>query len=76
MTLRRLDEDQLEMTGTHEHFGEFRTVDIIKMALEHDQEHEDHLNQIMVDFKAGKGQYAYPGTAIAPKDDEAIGRGA
>ncbi len=70
MMLRRLDEDQLQMTGTHDHFGEFRTIDIIKMAIDHDKEHEDHLNEIMVDFKAGKGRYAYPGTAIASKESD------
>ena len=68
MTLRRLDSDQLNMTGTHDSFGTIRAIDIIRLALDHDKEHEEHMNQILVDFKAGKGRYAYPGTAIVPKD--------
>lgn len=70
MTLRRLDQDQLSMTGTHDSFGTIKTIDIIRLALDHDKEHEVDMNRILADFKAGKGQYAYPGSTILPKDSD------
>ncbi len=62
MTLRRLDSIQLNLKATHEHFGEIKAVDVLQLALDHDKEHENHLNEIMKSFDAGEGQYALHGT--------------
>ncbi|MFT5194737.1 MAG: hypothetical protein ACI9EW_000777 [Cellvibrionaceae bacterium] len=67
ITLRRLDEYQLAQTGIHETFGAITPVQIVRLALDHDLEHEAHLDHMMKLFKAGKGLYAYPGTVIKPE---------
>ena len=64
MALRRLDETQLNQTGTHALFGTISAVDVLRLALDHDAEHEAHLQEILAQFKAGLGQYAIAGESI------------
>lgn len=66
MTLRRLDEHQLSQTGTHKRFGKITPVRILRLAHDHDLEHEAHLAEIMQQFEAGEGQYALPSAVIKP----------
>lgn len=64
MAIRRLDDSQLQQKGTHALFGTIMPVDIIRLALDHDTEHEAHLKEIMAQFEAGEGQYALTGETI------------
>ena len=66
MTLRRLDEHQLAQVGTHKRFGNITPLRILRLAFDHDLEHEAHLAEIMQRFEAGEGQYALPGAVIKP----------
>ena len=66
MTIRRLDEYQLAQKGTHKLFGEITPLRILRLALDHDLEHEAHLSEIMPHFEAGEGHYAVPGAVITP----------
>lgn len=41
-----LTEEQLALTGTHEHFGVITIKDVLRVALDHDREHLVHLQEL------------------------------
>lgn len=44
--VRTLNAEQLTLSGTHETFGTITVVDVLRLALEHDNEHFAHLQAV------------------------------
>jgi hypothetical protein len=50
--VRALPEEKRSRAGTHAVFGTITPVDVLRGMLDHDQEHLEHLEQLMAEFKA------------------------
>jgi hypothetical protein len=50
--VRPLPEERWSLVGTHAAFGTITLLDVLQMMLEHDQEHLQHLEQVMTKYRA------------------------
>jgi hypothetical protein len=48
--VRALPEDKWSYSGTHERFGTITLVDVLQGMLDHDQEHLEHLEQLVAEL--------------------------
>ena len=49
--VRALPEEALLLTGTHEKFGTMTVLDILQLMFDHDQEHIEHLQMLLIQYK-------------------------
>lgn len=48
--VRALPEEALSLTGTHATFGTITVLDVLQIMLDHDHEHIEHFNQIVIQY--------------------------
>lgn len=49
--VRALPEERWSLTGTHATFGTITLLDVLQMMLDHDQEHLQHLEQVISGYR-------------------------
>lgn len=49
--VRALPEEAFLLTGTHEKFGTMTVLDILQIMFDHDREHIEHLQTLLIQYK-------------------------